>query len=210
MVSLLTKVTTCLILCPCGQNQNREALTLLNEAIEFNPFYSKYHYARGAINSSLGNFDACIRDYTSAIEISPGLHDAYFGRALCKEDLGDFDGAIDDYAFSSSIKPGVDIFNNTGAIYDSKIGRLTNTNPDPNSNEVSAQLKFYAHRSLNVWLKALALDPRNAGYLWRAGRSAMMLNDYNQGCILLQQAKALGHSSAAEFYVDYRNARICK
>lgn len=60
-------------------NQNEEALAYLDAAITAEPLVADYHYVKGNMEESLGNYDAALKAFEKTIEIKPDLVDAYAG-----------------------------------------------------------------------------------------------------------------------------------
>ena len=60
-------------------NQNEEALSYLNAAIAAEPQVADYHYVKGNMEESLGNYDEALKAFEKAVEINPNLVDAYAG-----------------------------------------------------------------------------------------------------------------------------------
>lgn len=60
-------------------NQNEEALSYLNAAIAAEPMVADYHYVKGNMEESLGNYDEALKAFEKAVELKPDLVDAYAG-----------------------------------------------------------------------------------------------------------------------------------
>ena len=69
----------------------------------------------GAADTSAGDFDLAITDYSKAIELRPGLTDAYYRRGIVYGKKGDYDKAIADYNKAIEIDPAkAEFYNHRG------------------------------------------------------------------------------------------------
>lgn len=157
----------------------RQAVIHLNKALEIYPNYKDAYISRGGANYFLKNFDAAIADYRQAV---------YFGQddprwktylAMALRDGGQFYGeqkhdlatAQRYLAESWQINP-----------QDAQTARLLGV-----ANGVQAK-----HADAIAWFqKAVALDPKNASFLFDLGTAYYASGDAVNGALYRQQAVAL-------------------
>lgn len=83
------------------ENENDQALSAYDQAIELMPNFADAYTSRGLIKSILGNAEAAIADHDEAIRLKPDFAEAYINRGRAKralekhgEAIADFDEAI--------------------------------------------------------------------------------------------------------------------
>ncbi len=75
----------------------REALKVLDQAVEWASGYEMLFLDRGIVRQDLGDLGGALADYDKAIELKPDFAMAYLDRGTAKHQKKDFDGAIADY-----------------------------------------------------------------------------------------------------------------
>ncbi len=88
----------------------KEAISLLDKAIEKDPENIYALINRGVDQSILEDYQGSIDDYTRVIEIDPNNALAFLNRGKNKERLGDFQGAIEDFENAIKTKGGESIY----------------------------------------------------------------------------------------------------
>ncbi len=71
----------------------KEALVVMNRAIEINPRYARAFNARGYVQLRLANYPQAIADFTEAIRLDPTYANAYHNRAVTRKLVGEVEGA---------------------------------------------------------------------------------------------------------------------
>jgi tetratricopeptide (TPR) repeat protein/predicted Ser/Thr protein kinase len=78
-------------------NRHREALEVLDRAVELDPHFEPVYFNRGIVRSALGDHAGSVDDYTTAIRLVPENAPAYGNRGSARMKLGDRAGARSDY-----------------------------------------------------------------------------------------------------------------
>jgi len=127
----------------------KEALELLNKAIELDPNYAAAYNNRGNAWHEIGDFDRSIDDFNKMLELDPiGFH-GYLGRGNALADKGEHFRAIDDFNRCLKINPNLaEAYHNRGFTW--------------------LNLKEY-DRAMADFNKALELNPQySSAYIHRA------------------------------------------
>jgi len=91
------------------KNNNNQALSDANKAIQLNPRLAMGYFVRGRLQS---DNDRAIADYNQVIRIDPKYADAYTNRAFTYDKKGDYNRAIADYNEALRINPNHNIAKN--------------------------------------------------------------------------------------------------
>jgi len=84
------------------QRNFREALDAYNKAIKMYPNYQAAYINRGALYSTMGDYENAINDYSKGISLNPNDYIAYCNRGISFTHFNKFDQSIQD--FTSAIK----------------------------------------------------------------------------------------------------------
>jgi Flp pilus assembly protein TadD len=76
-----------------GKENFKEALAMMNRAIEINPRYARAYNARGYVQLRLTNYSQALADFTEAIRLDPTYANAYHNRAVTRKLVGEMEGA---------------------------------------------------------------------------------------------------------------------
>jgi tetratricopeptide (TPR) repeat protein len=85
-------------------SSQKDAETLLTEAIEKNPALPYSYSERGLIRMTSGNLSGALEDYDKAVSLAPADPDNWINRGLIKERKNDNKGALADYQQAIKIK----------------------------------------------------------------------------------------------------------
>ena len=80
-----------------GENENDQALSAFDQAIELMPDFADAYTGRGVVKSKFGNAEEAITDYDEAIRLKPDFAEAYINRGTAKRTLKKHEEAIADY-----------------------------------------------------------------------------------------------------------------
>jgi tetratricopeptide (TPR) repeat protein len=83
-----------------------EAVTRYGAAIELDPGYPEYYFARAAVLRQLGRPAEALKDYDTAVSVSLPFWELHHNRAAVRAELGDLGGAIADFERVTDLEPG--------------------------------------------------------------------------------------------------------
>lgn len=75
----------------------KEAIELLDKAIEKNPKYREAYLKRGLCHEKLKDFNSAILDYKALLKVDPKNTAAFYNIGTCKYDLNYFEEAVEYY-----------------------------------------------------------------------------------------------------------------
>jgi tetratricopeptide (TPR) repeat protein len=172
----------------------REAIDLLNEAIEKDPKYLPAYINRGVDESILGNYVAAIRDYSAVIKLSPGNVLALVNRGRNENRLGKYREALGDFQTAINGKGGervyVDLDIDGGYDCPMEEIRLERGVAYYNLDSLSRALRDFQFCISKQYQLGIAY--RFRGYVYIAFQKKEL------GCNDLHQAAALGDVEASE------------
>lgn len=178
----------------------KEAIVLLNEAIDKNPKYLPAYINRGVDQSMLGNYILAIRDYSTVIELSPGNVLALVNRGRNETRIGRYRKALEDFQMAINAKGGEQVhidatpnqWVDIASGYDCPMAEiclergLAYYNLD-SLNKAYHDFQFYISKQY-----ALGTAYRLRGYVYIASQKKEL------GCKDLQKAAAMGDEEANE------------
>jgi Tfp pilus assembly protein PilF len=151
----------------------RAALQYFDRSIALSPYYDLLYYNRGSVRYALKDYRGAAADYDAALKINPSHIPSYHNRAYAKIQLGDYTGAAADFEAALKINPGA------AETYIS-LGNLK-----------AQYLKDYAG-SIQMFTRAIALEPGNVWPYSNRGFSRLMLNDRKGACEDWRAAAGMG------------------
>jgi len=87
------------------ENENDQALSAYDQAIELMPDFADAYTGRGVAKSKLGDAEEAIADHNEAIRLKPDFAEAYINRGKAKRALKKYEEAIADYDEAISLNP---------------------------------------------------------------------------------------------------------
>jgi tetratricopeptide (TPR) repeat protein len=81
------------------------AVDILTRAIEIDPEFVAAHFARSAVQASLGNFDDALPDISRAIELEPGNAGFHSHQGSIYMEMDDLESAVDAYTHAIDLDP---------------------------------------------------------------------------------------------------------
>mgnify|MGYP001254266798 CR=1 FL=1 len=130
------------------KGQLKEAVKLLDKAIEIDPKYAKAYSNRGVARGALSDNIGAINDFNKAILIDPLLADAYRNRGITNELIGNIKGACKDWKTASSLGE-----NQTRNWYSNQCNEIKEIKAEENQELVSSLVE--TNQRLNLELEAL-------------------------------------------------------
>jgi tetratricopeptide (TPR) repeat protein len=97
---LLRQATECM-----RQGKRAQALVLTTEVIKSNPIDAEAYMNRGSVQTSLGEVELAISDFTTAIRLDPKLAPAWYNRGTTLAHVGRYDSAIADFTEAMRLQP---------------------------------------------------------------------------------------------------------
>ncbi len=87
------------------ENENDQALSAYDQAIELMPDFADAYTSRGVVKSTLGNAEEAIADHDEAIRLKPDFTEAYINRGTAKRALDKHEEAIADFDEAIRLNP---------------------------------------------------------------------------------------------------------
>lgn len=81
----------------------KNALNILNKAIDYDNANAEAYFNRGNVNFNLFDYKAAMADFDKAIELNQNYADAYYNRGNLEFILGNKDSACADYKRSEKL-----------------------------------------------------------------------------------------------------------
>jgi len=159
-------------------NNFKEAYAEINEVIKHNSNYFEAYLLRGIIKAKSGNYEGAVHDFTKSLKLNPNSTKAYYNRGLAHAYLDEM--KLCDKDFSKAIELDSTY---TNAWFQRGYWR-----------ELSGDLQG----SLSDLSKASKLNPNDKEIYLSLAITTYKLNQKEQACVLLNEAKAKGSSTAEE------------
>ena len=126
-----------------------EALSKVNQEIEYSPNVAELYSLRGRIYNEMDNKDAALVDFDKAIELSPKDDELYYWRAFLKYEMRDVENAYVDASRCIQINPNNSSCYTVRAVVRSDLGDKAGFNADMNRASAALQNEFKPQNSLN-------------------------------------------------------------
>jgi tetratricopeptide (TPR) repeat protein len=159
-------------------NDEKEAISAVDEAIHNYPEIPGYYYLRGIINNTRGKYIRALDDFDKAIELNPSdiLYRCYLGRGVSHMNLLEFDQALAD--FTASIEQN----DTVASAYYSR-----------------AMVNYEQHdysAAVNDFLKTLDFSKGNSSLYFNLGMSYYRLNEKEKACPYFHKSCTMGNTNA--------------
>jgi tetratricopeptide (TPR) repeat protein len=195
----------------------REAVELLNQAIEANATNARAFNARGVAHFELKDYPSALLDYDRAIQLQPRWYQPYFNRGRLRVEQRDWDAALTDFSAAISRQPdSSEVYASRGMVL-YQLGRLPEAGHDFDKaiqlNPADATARFnrgnVAFRQRNYkgaildFEAAIRADARFAKAFYALGLARISVGQRSVGCVSLKQADKLGYPDAASAIETY-------
>jgi Tfp pilus assembly protein PilF len=97
---LLRQATECM-----QQAKRAQAMALITEVIKSNPTDAEAYMNRGSVQTSLGEVELAISDFTTAIRLDPNLAPAWYNIGTTLAHVGRYESAIADFTEAMRLQP---------------------------------------------------------------------------------------------------------
>ena len=204
------------------QGKFREAVALLNRAIESDAENVEAFNSRGVAYFELKEYTNALLDYEQAIKLKSDFYRPYYNRALLKTAQGDIAGAIKDYSEAIRLAPDTaratvsDIYVNRGQLFAAQ-GQVQAAMNDFNqaivNNNHNALALYnqgnllFLQNNLPAAIKsfeaAVESDPKFGKAFYGMGLAQVLLEQRKQGCLSFKQAQQLGYADATNALNEY-------
>lgn len=187
------------------QEKFREAIALLDKAIEKNQYNLRAMLDRAVDRSIVNDYKGSIEDYSKVIEIDPSNTLAYFNRGKNKMRIDDLQGAIVDFNKAISTKGGEhvylekvpNLFVDTGFEFDVRMEMIMFERGTAWYTLDSMKL---AYNDFSVAIQKNYMLPDS--YYWR-GLIYLRFNMKQEACNDFKVAKNFGHPDAQVMLAKY-------
>lgn len=156
----------------------KEAYAEINEVIKHNGNYFEAYLLRGIIKAKSGNYEGAVHDFTKSIKLNPSSSKAFYNRGLAHAYLDEFKLCDKDFSKAIELDP-----NYTNAWFQRGYWR---------------ELEGDLQGSLADLTKASKLNPNDKEIYLSLAITTYKLHQKEQACVLLNEAKAKGSSTAEE------------
>ncbi|KAA9349057.1 tetratricopeptide repeat protein [Larkinella humicola] len=199
------------------QGKFREAIQPLNQAIDADADNYEAFNSRGVAYYELKDYENALLDYEQAIQLKPDFYKPYYNRAKLKTARGETDAALKDYAEAIRRAPdSSDIYLDRGQLF-ANSGNLVSALSDFNQaiqRDAKNSLAYFNRgnirfqqeeypEALNDFTKTVQLDSKFGKAFNALGVTQVMMNQRENGCLSLKQAKQLGYSEAQAYLTEY-------
>ncbi len=200
----------------------RDALQVLNQAVEANDDNAEAFNTRGVAYFELKEYANAALDYDQAIKLNPDSYRPYYNRGLMKVAQNNLTGALKDYSDAIRLAPDTsqrmtaEIYLNRGQLF------ATQGQVQPAITDFSQAIKldsksamaYYNRGNLYFQQKNLAgavadfqqavvADPKFGKAFYGLGIAQIVQNQREPGCLSLKQAQQLGYADAANAVAQY-------
>lgn len=202
----------------------REAVQVLNQAIESDESNYEAFNSRGVAYFELKEYANANLDYDQAIKLKPAYYRPYYNRALLRVAQNDLTGALKDYSDAIRFAPdssrtiGAELYLNRGQLFAlqgqlqpaltdlSQAITLDSTNALAlyDRGNLRFQQKDLAGASID-FQKAAGADPKFGKAFYGLGITQVLQNQREAGCLSLKQAQTLGYADAPNAVAEYCN-----
>jgi tetratricopeptide (TPR) repeat protein len=159
-------------------NNFKEAYTEINEVIKHNGNYFDAYLLRGIIKAKSGNYEGSVHDFTKSLKLNPNSTKAYYNRGLAHAYLDETKLADKDFSKAIDLDSTY-----TNAWFQRGYWR---------------ELNGDFQGSLVDLTKACKLNPNDYEIYLSLAVTTYKLNQKEQACVLLHEAKSKGSSTAEE------------
>lgn len=199
------------------QGKFREAIQPLNDAINADGTNAEAFNTRAVAYFELKNYENALLDYDQAIKLNPDFYKPYYNRAKLKTARGETEAALKDFSEAIRRAPdSSDIYLDRGQLFATS-GNLTSALSDFNQAIQLDPKNSLAHfnrgnirfqqdefaEALDDFTKTVQLDPKFGKAFNALGVTQVMLNQRENGCLSLKQAKQLGYTEAQAYLTEY-------
>ncbi len=200
----------------------REAVVVLNRAIEADAGRADAFNLRGVAYFELKEYANARLDYDQAIKLQPDFYRPYYNRALLRTAQNELPAALADYSTAIRLAPDTarqtvsEIYLNRGqlfALQDQPRAALTDFDQAITRFPANA-LALYDRGNLKFQQKdlpgaiadfqrAVAANPQFGKAFYGLGIALVLQNDRQTACLNLKQAQKLGYADAANAIASY-------
>ena len=204
------------------EGKSREAVQMLNQAVEANADNTEALNTRGVAYFELKEYNNALLDYEQALKVTPDFYSPYYNRALLKTTQGDVQGALKDYSDAIRLAPDTarlgtsEAFLNRGQLFaaqDQIQPALTDFDQSIKLNPRNA-LALYNRGNLRFNQKNLdgaiadfqaciAVDSKFGKAFYGLGLAQVLANQRDAACLSLKQAQKLNYPDAANAVAAY-------
>ncbi|WP_310587491.1 tetratricopeptide repeat protein [Larkinella knui] len=199
------------------QGKFREAIQPLNQAIDADAGNFEAFNSRGVAYFELKDYENALLDYEQSIQLKPDFYKPYYNRAKLKTARGETEAALKDYAEAIRRAPDTsDIYLDRGQLF-ATTGNLTSALSDFNQaiqldpknslayfnrGNIRFQQEEYPE-ALTDFTKTVQLNTKFGKAFNALGVTQVMMNQRENGCLSLKQAKQLGYAEAQAYLTEY-------
>jgi tetratricopeptide (TPR) repeat protein len=155
----------------CQQEQFREGIDLLQQAVEIAPRSGSTHNLLGRAQHRIGELDAALASFDAALACQPDLADAHGSRGLVLNDLGRLVEAIESYDRALALTP--------------------NSFEDWCNRAITLNILGRHEEAIAAFDRALALNPTVAELQINRGNVLSMLDRFEEAIAAYDRALAL-------------------
>ncbi|WP_345263887.1 tetratricopeptide repeat protein [Nibrella viscosa] len=197
------------------QGKPREAIQILNKAIEADDDNVEAFNMRGVAYFDLKEYANAQLDYEQAIKLKPNFYRPYYNRALLRTAQSDNDAALKDYSEAIRLAPdtsrsvSAEIYLNRGQLFAAQQQTLAALNDFTKAIELNPRNALALYNRGNLlfqqkqlepavadFQRAVEADPKFGKAFYGLGIAQVLLNQRESGCLSLKQARQLGYNDA--------------
>ncbi|MBC8153770.1 MAG: tetratricopeptide repeat protein [Bacteroidetes bacterium] len=199
------------------QAKFREAVQLLNQAVEADAGNAEAFNTRGVAYFELKEYANANLDYEQAIKLNPTAYRPYYNRALLKTAQGDVAAALSNYSDAIRVAPDTaENYLNRGQLFATE-GQL-----QPAINDFTQAIRLSPKNALALYNRgnlryqqkdltgavadfqqAVAADPKFGKAFYALGIAQVLQDQRDTGCLSLKQAQQLGYADAPSAVAAY-------